>query len=45
MPTLSAASPARRIETALCGVVLAAMLLAVVYAGWISLINYSRIGV
>lgn len=45
MPTPPAARPAHTLEMALCVFVLLAMLIAVFYAAWIGLSNYSRIGV
>lgn len=45
MPRASAASTVRALEIGLCAVVLLLMLIAVSYAGWISVSYYSNIGV
>ena len=45
MPVRSAAPRSRFLEMALCVIVLIVMLVSVLYAAWISLDNYSNIGV
>ena len=44
MPTLSPSAP-RPLTTTLCLVVILIVVLATVYAGWIGVTNFSRIGV
>ena len=45
MPEPNRAAPALALTTALSWLVIALMLAAIIYAGWIAIVNWNRIGV